>query len=66
MIAKSNGFDGDRSAIDTTMMERCIELSATAIDQGEMPFAALICHDAETLVEGTNQVSRAEDIIASR
>ena len=62
MIAKSNGFDGDRSAIDTTMMERCIELSATAFDQGEMPFAALICHGAETLVEATNQVSRAEDI----
>jgi len=28
MIAKANGFNGDRSAIDKTMMERCIGLSA--------------------------------------
>lgn len=62
MIAKINGFDGNRSAIDKTMMERCIELSAKAIDQGEMPFACLICHGAEILVEATNQVSHAEDI----
>ena len=62
MIAKFNAFDGDRSAIDRAMMERCIGLSAKAIEQGEMPFAALICHGAEILVEATNQVSRAEDI----
>jgi tRNA(adenine34) deaminase len=62
MIAKFNGFDGDRSAIDRSMMQRCIGLSAKAIEQGEMPFAALICHGAETLVEAINQVSHAEDI----
>src|SRR5512143_4143938 len=39
MIAKSNGFNGDRSAIDQAMMERCIGLSAKGIEQGEMPFA---------------------------
>jgi tRNA(adenine34) deaminase len=62
MIAKSDGFDGDRSAIDKAMMERCIGLSAKGIEQGEMPFASLMCRDAEILVEATNQVSRAEDI----
>ncbi len=62
MIAKSDGFDGDRSAIDEAMMERCIGLSAKGIEQGEMPFASLMCRDAEILVEATNQVSRAEDI----
>lgn len=62
MIAKSNGFNGDRSAIDQAMMERCIGLSAKGIEQGEMPFASLICRDAEILVEATNQVSRADDI----
>jgi tRNA(adenine34) deaminase len=62
MIAKSNGFNGDRSAIDKAMMERCIGLSAKGIEQGEMPFASLICRDTEILVEATNQVSRADDI----
>jgi tRNA(adenine34) deaminase len=62
MIAKSNGFNGDQPAIDKTMMDRCIGLSSKAIDQGEMPFACLICRDAEILVEATNQVSHAEDI----
>ena len=51
MIAKSDGFDGDRSAIDEAMMERL-----------HRPFASLMCRDAEILVEATNQVSRAEDI----
>jgi tRNA(adenine34) deaminase len=62
MIAKSSGFNGDRSATDKAMMERCIGLSAKAIEQGEMPFASVICRDAEILVEATNQVSRADDI----
>ncbi len=62
MIAKFNGFDGDQAAIDKAMMERCIGLSAKAIEQGEMPFASLICRGAEILVEATNQVARAEDI----
>jgi len=32
MIAKSNGFNGDRSAIGKAMMERCIGLSAKGIE----------------------------------
>jgi tRNA(adenine34) deaminase len=62
MIAKANGFDGDLSATDKTMMERCIGLSAKGIEQGEMPFAGLICRGADVLVEATNEVSRAGDI----
>lgn len=62
MIAKSNGFNGDRSAIDQEIMQRCIGLSAKGIEQGEMPFASLICRDAELLVGATNKVSRAHDI----
>lgn len=62
MIAKSNGFNSERSAIDKVMMGRCIGLSAKGVEQGEMPFAGLICRGADVLVETSNQVSRTEDI----
>lgn len=60
MIAEANGFD--RPAIDKLMMERCIGLSAKGVEQGEMPFACVICRGADILVEATNQVARNGDI----
>jgi len=36
------GREIDQHAIDVTMMERCIRLSAEAIKRGEFPFAAVI------------------------
>ena len=62
MIAKANGFDRDRSAIDKLMMERCIGLSEKGVEQGEMPFACVICRGADILVEATNRVARNGDI----
>lgn len=62
MIAETNGSDGDRPAIDKTMMARCIRLSATGIKHGELPFACLVCRDGEVVAETFNQVSRSEDI----
>jgi hypothetical protein len=57
MLAKSNGFNGDRSA-NQEMMQRCIGLSEKGIEQGDA-FCQPSC--AELLVEATNQVSRAHD-----
>ena len=39
----------DRSAIDATMMRRCIELSAAAASRGELPFACVVCRDGEVV-----------------
>jgi tRNA(adenine34) deaminase len=57
-----NGREINQTAIDLAMMERCIALSATAIRNGEFPFASLICKGAEIVVEVTNQVARNSDV----
>jgi tRNA(adenine34) deaminase len=62
MIAKTNGSESHRTIIDKVMMQRCIRLSENAIEQGEMPFAGLICRGEDVLVEATNQVSGRDDI----
>ena len=62
MLAKSNGYSGDQSTLDTEMMERCIRLSQAAIDLGELPFAALICIGNHVVVESTNQVLQEADV----
>ena len=62
MDQKTDGPHGRSAAIDQMMMERCIRLSAKGIEQGELPFAGLICRDDDVLVETPNQVSASGDI----
>jgi tRNA(adenine34) deaminase len=47
---------------DTEMMRRCIRLSATATEQGEFPFAALISEGDRVVAETTNLVVRRADV----
>ncbi|HEY9452446.1 MAG TPA: nucleoside deaminase [Bradyrhizobium sp.] len=61
MLAKTDQSAID--AIDAIMMERCIRLSATAVQRGEFPFAAVICkEDGEVVVESINQVALHADV----
>lgn len=62
MVAKVDDFQSDHSAVDTKMMDRCIRLSATAIQRGELPFAAIICKGGAVLVEAINQVVHSDDV----
>ena len=62
MIAKTDRFDKDRFAIDVAMVERCIRLSAAAVQRGELPFAALICKGRDVVIETTNQVVQDADV----
>jgi tRNA(adenine34) deaminase len=62
MISKADGSDPIHSDADIAMMRRCIRLSATSTQLGELPFAALICKDGELIVESTNRVVRSADI----
>jgi len=52
----------DIAAIDAAMMARCIELSKTAGQEGEFPFACVIAKDGEVVVETTNRVARDGDV----
>src|SRR5215217_7271967 len=49
-------------AFDAAMTERCIGLSEEAVQQGEYPFAAIICRDGEILIQATNRVRRDQDV----
>src|SRR5437763_7855969 len=49
-------------AMDAAMMARCIELSKTAGQEGEFPFACVIAKDGEVVVETTNRVARDGDV----
>jgi tRNA(adenine34) deaminase len=49
-------------AIDAAMMARCIELSRTAKQVGEFPFACVIARGEEVIVETLNRVARDEDV----
>ncbi|HEY7231008.1 MAG TPA: nucleoside deaminase [Pseudolabrys sp.] len=44
------------------MMKRCIRLSEKGIEEGELPFAGLICRGGDILAETANQVLRSDDI----
>jgi tRNA(adenine34) deaminase len=44
------------------MMQHCIELSKTAGNQGEHPFATLICIGDSIVVQATNQVEHDGDV----
>jgi len=52
----------DRSAFDLQMMQRCVELSAAAVRQRELPFACVICRDGEIVTEAINRVARDGDV----
>ena len=60
MDAIANGVA--QAAIDEAMMQRCIELSATATQHGEFPFASLICVGREIVAEATNRVAQDHDV----
>jgi tRNA(adenine34) deaminase len=44
------------------MMRRCVELSAGAVAERELPFACVICRDGEIVAEETNRVVRDGDV----
>ena len=52
----------DRSALDLRMMRRCVELSAEAVKQHELPFACVICRDGEIVAEAINRVVQEGDV----
>ncbi len=54
--------DAGHLAIDSEMMERCIRLSETSTQNGELPFAALICRGLDVVVETTNRVVKDADV----
>jgi len=61
----ARGEDMDQkalAAIDTKLMERCIELSRVATGQGEFPFACVIARNGQVIAEATNRVARDRDI----
>lgn len=51
-----------QSATDLAMMERCIQLSATAAQRGELPFACVICDGDRVVAETTNKVRQERDV----
>jgi tRNA(adenine34) deaminase len=51
-----------QAQIDLRMMKRCIELSAVAVEQGELPFACVICRNGEIVAEATNRVMHQHDV----
>jgi tRNA(adenine34) deaminase len=51
-----------QSEIDTAMMRRCIQLSATATVRGDLPIACMICDGEHIIAEGTNQVRQDGDV----
>ncbi len=52
----------DRSVFDLKMMRRCVELSAAAVQQRELPFACVICRDGEIVAEAINRVVQDGDV----
>ena len=62
MDAKTADGAKDHSAIDTAMMDRCIRLSSSAVERGELPFASLICKGSDVVAEAFNQVVHSADI----
>ena len=52
----------DQSTIDLKMMRRCVELSAVAVRQRELPFSCVICRDGEVVAEAINRVVAEADV----
>jgi tRNA(adenine34) deaminase len=51
-----------RDAHDVALMQRCIELSRLATQEGEFPFACVIARDGKIVTEATNRVVRDGDV----
>ena len=62
MLTRLNPAETGSLTRDTEMMRRCIRLSASAVEQGEFPFAALICEGDRVVVESTNLVVQNADV----
>ena len=52
----------DQFATDLKMMRRCVELSAAAVRQKELPFSCVICRDGEIVAEAINRVTADADV----
>jgi tRNA(adenine34) deaminase len=52
----------DQSVFDSQMMRHCVELSAEAVRQRELPFACVICRDGEIVAESINRVAHDKDV----
>ena len=50
------------TALDRTMMRRCIDLSVRSGQEGEYPYGAVICRAGEVVAESTNRVARERDV----
>jgi tRNA(adenine34) deaminase len=48
--------------VDRAMMERCIELSRTAISEGEYPFGSVIAIGSRIVAEAINRTKRENDV----
>ncbi len=49
------------SAIDRTMMARCIELARSGAAEGEHPFGSVIANGADVIAEASNRTMRDRD-----
>ena len=52
----------DTEAIDVDMMRRCLALSKSSSDQGEYPYAAVICRDGKFVCESINRVAHDKNV----
>lgn len=50
MVAKTDVNGTIQSDADVAMMRRCIRLAATSAQQGELPFAAIICKGGDLVI----------------
>jgi tRNA(adenine34) deaminase len=48
--------------IDRGMMQRCIELSLRAGEEGEYPYGVVICRDGKAVAESINRVAHERDV----
>ncbi len=55
-------MDSSQKATDRAMMARAIELSRTAVDEGEYPFGTVIAHNGEVVAEAINHAVREGDV----
>jgi tRNA(adenine34) deaminase len=53
----------DAEAVDADMMRRCLALSKSSSDQGEYPYAAVICQDGKFVCESINRVTHDKDVM---
>jgi tRNA(adenine34) deaminase len=62
MTTLTDGSGPTHSDVDIAMMRRCIGLSATGADRGELPFAAIVCKDGEPVVQSANRAVQSGDV----